>query len=304
VRQNLLMNITISGASGFIGRRLLKSLTLAGHSLHVLSRHAGTNLPAGVRISVWDPLKGPPPEESLRDADVIVHLAGEPVAQRWTALAKQRIRESRVLGTRNLVEALAKLTRKPEALICASAIGYYGSRGDEILTESCAPGSGYLPEVCVAWEREAQAAEAFGMRVVRVRTGLVLDARGGALPRMLPPFRMGVGGRLGDGKQWMSWIHLEDLVGLFQFALESRFRGPLNGVAPYPVTNSDFTRELARVLRRPAVFPVPGFALRFLFGEMADVLLDSQRVAPGAAEAAGFRFRFPQLAPALADLLR
>jgi uncharacterized protein (TIGR01777 family) len=239
----------------------------------------------------------------LREADVVIHLAGEPVAQRWTAEARQRIRESRVTGTRKLVEAMATLSRRPEALICASAIGYYGSRGDEILTESSAPGSGFLPEVCIAWEREAQAAEAFGMRVVRVRIGIVLDAGGGALQRMLPPFRMGAGGRLGSGRQWMSWIHLEDLAGLFHLAVESQVQGPLNGVAPYPVTNSDFTRELARALRRPAVFPVPGFALRLLFGEMADLLLGSQRVAPGAAEAAGFRFRFPQLAPALASLL-
>ncbi|MGA2722150.1 MAG: TIGR01777 family oxidoreductase [Bryobacteraceae bacterium] len=279
------MNITISGASGFIGRHLLKSLATAGHSLRALSRHA-------------------PPAESLREADVVIHLAGEPIAQRWTAEAKRRIRESRVAGTRHLVEALAKLPRRPQALICASAIGYYGSRGDEILMESSSPGSGFLPELCVAWESEAQAAEAFGMRVVRVRTGVVLDAGGGALQRMLPPFRMGVGGRLGSGRQWMSWIHLEDLARLFQFAVESHVRGPLNAVAPYPVTNSDFTRELARALGRPAVFPIPGFALRLLFGEMADVLLASQRVAPAAAQAAGFRFRFPQLAPALAGLLR
>ncbi len=278
------MNISITGASGFIGRHLVKSLAQAGHSPRALSRHA-------------------PPAESLREADAVIHLAGEPVAQRWTAEAKRRIRESRVEGTRNLVAALAALPRRPEALICASAIGYYGSRGDEILTESSAPGSGFLPEVCVAWEREAQAAEAFGMRVVRVRTGLVLDAGGGALVRMLPPFRMGLGGRLGSGRQWMSWIHLEDLAALFQFAVERQVRGPLNAVAPYPVTNSDFTRELARTLGRPAVFPVPGFALRLLFGEMADVLLTSQRVVPGAAEAAGFRFRFPQLAEALAGLL-
>jgi len=285
MRQNQPMNISISGASGFIGRHLMKSLAQAGHSLRALSRHA-------------------PPAESLREADAIIHLAGEPVAQRWTAAAKQRILDSRVVGTRNLVEALAALPRRPEALICASAIGYYGSRGDEILTESSAPGSGFLPEVCVAWEREAQAAEAFGMRVVRVRTGIVLDSNGGALVRMLPPFRMGLGGRLGSGRQWMSWIHLEDLAALFQFAVESQVRGPLNAVAPNAVTNSEFTRELARALRRPAVFPVPGFALRLLFGEMADVLLASQRVAPAAAEAAGFHFRFPQLAPALASLLR
>ena len=279
------MNIAISGASGFIGRQLLKSLGQAGHSVRALSRHA-------------------PFAKSMREADVVVHLAGEPIAQRWTAQAKQRIRESRVAGTRKLVEALATLSRRPEALICASAIGYYGSRGDEILTESSPPGSGFLPEVCVAWEREAQAAEALGIRVVRVRTGVVLAASGGALARMLPPFRMGVGGRLGNGRQWMSWIHLEDLVALFQLAVESQVRGPLNAVAPYPVTNSDFTRELARVLGRPAVFPVPEFALRLLFGEMAEVLLASQRVAPSAAEAAGFRFRFPQLGPALAGLLR
>ena len=279
------MNISISGASGFIGRHLMKSLSQAGHSLRALSRHA-------------------PPAESLREADAIIHLAGEPVAQRWTAAAKQRILDSRVVGTRNLVEALGRFTRRPETLICASAIGYYGSRGDEILTESSAPGSGFLPEVCVAWEREALAAEAFGIRVVRVRTGVVLDANGGALVRMLPPFRMGLGGRLGSGRQWMSWIHLEDLAALFQFAVESQVRGPLNAVAPNPVTNSDFTRELAHALRRPAVFPVPEFALKMLFGEMADVLLASQRVAPAAAEAAGFRFRFPQLAPALESLLR
>ena len=278
------MNITISGASGFIGQHLLKSLAEAGHSPHALSRHE-------------------PPAESLLEADAIIHLAGEPVAQRWTAEAKRRIRESRVMGTRRLVEALAMLPRRPEALICASAIGYYGSRGDEVLTESSAPGSGFLPEVCVAWEKEAQAAEAFGIRVVRVRTGVVLGAGGGALARMLPPFRMGVGGRLGNGRQWMSWIHQEDLVALFQFAVESQIRGALNAVAPHPVTNSDFTRELARTLGRPAVFPVPGFALRLLFGEMAEVLLASQRVAPAAAEAAGFHFRFPQLAPALESLL-
>ena len=302
------MKITISGASGFIGRRLLKVLSGAGHSLWVLSRHAGTNLPPGVRISVWDPVKGQPPGESLREADAVVHLAGAPVGQRWTAEAKRRIRESRVAGTRNLVEALARLPRRPETLICASAIGYYGSRGDEVLTESSAPGSGYLAEVCVAWEKEAQAAEALGMRVARVRTGIVLDARGGALKRMLPPFRMGVGGRLGDGRQWMSWIHLEDLAALFRFAVENPVGGALNAVAPHPVTNAEFTRALAQALRRPAMFPVPAFALKALLGEMASVLLASQRVEPRAepraAEAAGFQFRFPQLGPALADLLR
>ena len=298
------MRIAITGASGLIGRRLLKNLAAGGHSLRVLSRHAGTNLPPGVRLSVWDSTRGEPPAESLQDVDAVVHLAGEPVAQRWTAHARQAIRESRVTGTRNLVQALAKLPKKPEVLVCASAVGYYGSRGDEILNESSSPGADYLAQICVDWEQEAQAAEASGIRVVRVRTGLVLDARGGALPRMLPPFRMGVGGKLGSGKHWMSWIHLEDLAALFQFALANPVSGPLNGVAPNPVINADFTRALAAAVHRPAIFPVPAFALRLLFGEMSEILLSSQRALPQAAEAAGFRFRYPELAPALAAVLR
>lgn len=261
-------------------------------------------MPGGVRLSAWDPAKGEPPADSLREADAVIHLAGEPVAQRWSAEVKRRIRDSRVTGTRNLVEALKKLRQRPATLICSSAIGYYGSRGEEVLTESSGPGSGFLPEVCVAWEDEARAAETLGMRVVTVRTGIVLDTRGGALPRMLPPFKMGMGGRLGSGKQWMSWIHLQDLAALYHLALTQPVRGALNGVAPYPVNNADFTRALAAAVHRPAFLPMPGFALHVLFGEMADVLLASQRVAPKAAEAAGFRFRFPQLEPALADLLK
>jgi hypothetical protein len=257
-----------------------------------------------VKLSTWDAVKGQPPEESLRDAGAVIHLAGEPIAQRWTADAKRRIRESRVTGTRNLVQAIEKLQRRPEALICGSAIGYYGSRGDEVLKESSAAADDYLGGLCQAWEREAQAAEALGVRVVRIRTGVVLDARGGALQRMLPPFRMGVGGKLGSGKQWMSWIHLEDLAALFQFAMDHPVQGPLNGVAPYPVSNSEFTRVLAQALHRPAIFPVPAFALKLLFGEMSEILLASQRVEPAAAEAAGFLFRFPQLGPALGDLLK
>ncbi len=298
------MKITISGASGFIGRRLLKVLGSEGHTLQVLSRHAGTNMPGNVKVWAWDPAKGEPPADALRDTDAVIHLAGEPVAQRWTEEAKQRIRESRVAGTRNLVQALGRLGKPPAALICASAIGYYGSRGDEILTEQSAAGSGYLPEVCVAWESEAAKAESLGMRVVRVRTGLVLDGRGGALQKMLPPFRMGVGGKLGDGKQWMAWIHLEDLVGIFRLGLESRVSGPLNGVAPHPAINADFTKALAAAVHRPAIFPVPSVALRLLFGEMSGVLLASQRVIPKAAEEAGYKFQFPELRAALGDLLR
>jgi uncharacterized protein (TIGR01777 family) len=299
------VNITITGASGLIGRRLLKNLAAAGHALHVLSRHAGTNLPAGVRISAWDPMKGPPPEECLRDADAVINLAGEPVAQRWNDDVKRRIRESRVTGTHNLVAGMAKLAKRPAVLVCSSAVGYYGSRGDQTLDESAAPGSDYLAGVCVDWEKEAQSAEPLGVRVARIRTGIVLDARGGALQRMLPPFKLGLGGRLGDGRNWMSWIHAEDLVELYRFAVENAAaQGPLNGTAPNPVTNADFTGALADAVHRPAIFPVPEFALKLLFGEMGTVLLSSQRAVPRAAVDSGFRFRFPELAGALADLMR
>jgi uncharacterized protein (TIGR01777 family) len=298
------VKIVISGASGFIGRRLLKTLAQGGHSLHVLSRHKGTNLPPGIGLSMWDPMKGPPPEEALRDADAVIHLSGEPVAQRWSDEVKRRIRESRVTGTRNLAQGIAKLSRKPAALICASATGYYGTRGDEELSESSAPGSGFLAEICVEWEHEAAAAEPLGVRVALIRTGMALDPRGGALQRLLPPFRMGVGGKLGSGKQWIPWIHLDDLANLYAFALANPVRGALNGTAPNPVTNADFTRALASAVHRPAILPIPVFAMKVLYGEMADVLFDSQRVLPKQAETEGFRFRFPQLPAALADLLK
>ena len=297
------MNITITGASGLIGRRLLKNLGAAGHALTVVSRHAGTNVPPGVGVVVWDPMRGPAPEDAVRNANAVIHLAGEPVAQRWNEATKRRIRESRVVGTRNLVQALANVRTTPQTLVCASAVGYYGSRGDEELREESAPADGYLAEVCAAWEKEAVAAESFGMRVVRVRTGVALDARGGALQRMLTPFRMGAGGRLGDGRQWMSWIHLADLAAMFQFSVENEVRGALNGTAPIPVTNADFTQTLAKVLHRPAIFPVPAFGLKLLFGEMSEVLLASQRALPAAPEAAGFQFKFPELGGALEDLL-
>jgi uncharacterized protein (TIGR01777 family) len=298
------VNITISGASGLIGRRLMKVLAAEGHDLHVLSRHAGTNLPAGVRLSAWDPVRGEPPAESLSGADAVIHLAGEPVAQRWNPSVKQNISASRIDGTRNLVRALAKLAKRPQTLVCASAIGYYGSRGDEVLTEASEPGSDFLADVCVKWERAAREAEALGIRVVSVRTGIVLDARGGALARMLPPFRMGAGGKLASGRQWMSWIHIADLAALFRHALLNPLSGPVNGVAPNPVTNADFTGALAAAVHRPAMFPVPALALKLMFGEMAEVLLSSQRVLPKAAEAAGFRFQFNSLEAALAELLK
>jgi uncharacterized protein (TIGR01777 family) len=297
------MTIAITGASGFIGRRLMKALASGNHTLRVLSRHAGTNLPPGVQLYVWDAMKGQPPEESLDGADAVVHLAGEPIAQRWNDEVKQKIIESRATGTRNLVQALSTTRRRPAVLVCGSAIGYYGSRGEEILTESSVPGSGFMAEVCVAWEKEADLAESLGMRVVKLRTGMVLGPNGGALAKMVPPFKAGMGGKMGHGDQWMSWVHIDDLVGIVQHALENPMRGPVNGTSPNPVTNADFTKALGHSLSRPAVFPMPAFTLKFMFGEMSEVMLASQRVLPKAAEAAGYTFRYPQLELALENIL-
>ena len=297
------MKITVTGATGFIGKRLVERLLEQGHAVHILGRTARTPLPSNVQFSLWNAVAGEPPEECIREADAIVHLAGEPVSQRWTPEVKRRIWSSRVDGTRHLVQALARRTAPLPVLISASAIGYYGSRGDETLTEESAPGSGFLAELGVAWEREALQATELGTRVVMPRIGIVLG-RGGALAVMLPPFRAGLGGRIGDGRQWMSWIHLDDLINLIVFALERpALQGPLNATAPNPVRNAEFTETLARVLRRPAIFPVPLFGLRVLFGEMSEVMLASQRVLPKVAEAAGFKFSFPDLGPALKHVL-
>ncbi len=294
------MNITLTGASGFLGKPLIRSLQAERHALRVLGRRPIPGLP----FSQWDSLSGEPPEESLASTDAIIHLAGEPVAQRWTPEVKQRIRDSRILGTRHLVHALSMQSRRPTVLICASAIGIYGSRGDEMLTENSRPGEGFLAEVTADWEKEADMAEALGIRVVKIRIGVVLGKDGGALAKMLPPFRMGVGGKLASGKQWMSWVHIDDLVGMIQFALANeKVHGAWNGTAPQPVTNAEFTSKLAEVLHRPALLPVPAFALRLLFGEMASVVLASQRVLPEAAKSAGFKFQFPDLASALQDVI-
>lgn len=298
------MKITVTGATGFIGKRLVERLLEQGHAVHIVGRTARTPLPSNVQFSLWNAVAGEPPAECVMEADAVVHLAGEPVSQRWTPEVKRRIWSSRVDGTRHLVQALARRPAPLPVLVSASAIGYYGSRGDEILTEESPPGAGFLAELGAAWEREALQAAALGTRVVLPRIGIVLGLGGGALAVMLPPFRAGLGGRIGDGCQWMSWIHLDDLVNLLLFALENEaLRGAVNATAPNPVRNAEFTQTLARVLRRPALFPVPLFALRLLFGEMSEVMLASQRVLPKAAEAAGFKFSFPDLGPALKHLL-
>ena len=278
------MNVAITGASGFLGRALSERLRASGRSVTAIS------------------LRTQPPPESFAGCQAVVHLAGEPVAQRWTAAARERISNSRIRGTRSLVAALRK--HPPAVLVSASAVGYYGSRGDEILTEDSPPSSDFLGQVALGWEQEAHAAEQFGVRVVMPRIGVVLGRGGGALAQMLLPFRLGVGGRLGTGNQWMSWIALDDLVSLIEFAIaDAALRGPVNAVAPNPVTNAVFTRELAAALHRPAIFPVPAFALKILFGEMSQILLGGQRVIPQAALRAGFQFRFAELGEALRQVI-
>lgn len=297
------MNITLTGASGFLGKRLIAQLLSEGHTLHLAGRRAPADLASSMAFSQWPSTSSAFPQEALRAADAVIHLTGEPVAQRWSEEVKGRIRSSRVEGTQKLVEAMADSGRRPAALVCASATGFYGDRGDEILTEESRSGAGFLADVCVAWERAADAARDLGVRVVKIRTGIVLGPGGGALEKILPPFRAGAGGKLGSGKQWMSWIHLDDIADLFTFAARNdSVQGALNGTAPEPVRNEDFTHELAHTLHRPAIFPVPKIALRVLFGEMADVLLSSSRAVPQAVEAAGFRFRFPSLSRALEGL--
>jgi uncharacterized protein (TIGR01777 family) len=298
------VKITLTGGTGFIGRRLVRRLLAEGHSVHLLVRHARTGFGPGVDCSVWNAYTIDPPPASLAGADAVIHLAGEPVSQRWTPSARRRIRDSRVEGTRRLVQAMSQASPRPPVLVAASAVGIYGSRGEEILTESSAPGAGFLAQVCVEWEKTAREAEALGIRVVHLRTGMALAGEGGALAQMLTPFRWGLGGRIATGSQWVSWIHVEDLISLIVFLLErGELRGPVNATSPNPATNSEMTRHLAAVLRRPALLTVPPFVLRVIYGEMAEIVLASQRVIPQAAQAAGFEFRYPSLRLALQNLL-
>ena len=283
------MRVTVTGASGLIGSRLVKALEARGDEVTVLSRR--TN---------WDPQAGPPPRDTFNGRDAVVHLAGENVAQRWSDDARRRIRGSRELGTRHLVEGIAQAGPRPQTLVCASAVGYYGSRGDEPLDEDSAPGGDFLAQACVAWEHEAQQAEALGLRVVRVRTGVVLDKDGGALGKMLPPFRLGVGGPVAGGRQYMPWIHIDDVVGIYLAALDrADWSGPVNATAPEPVTNAAFAKALGRALHRPAVAPVPGFAIRALYGDMAEIVTEGQRALPRRPLQLGYAFRHPDLAEAL-----
>lgn len=294
------MKILISGAHGLVGTALVKSLTKDGHEVVTLVRRERT---IGNPEVEWDPHQGRIDQAHLEGFDVVVHLAGESIASgRWNDEKKTRIRESRVKGTTLLSETLARLSRPPSTFISASAIGYYGNRGDELLTEDSKPGNDFLADVCVAWEN---ATEAAGIRTLCTRFGIILDAKGGALEKMLTPFRMGVGGKVGDGKQWMSWIALDDVVSGLRFLIDkTAMKGPINFVAPNPATNAEFTKTLGAVLSKPTIFPVPAFAARLAFGEMADaLLLSSARVEPTKLVANGFEFEYPELAGALKHIL-
>jgi len=301
------MRTLVTGATGLIGKALIGRL----ESAVVLSRdpaRAKQTFPAA-QAHAWSPESGAPPAHVFDGVDVVFNLAGEPVAEgRWTVDKKRRIRDSRVVGTRNLVAGLAAglaaMEKRPRVLVSASAVGYYGDRGDEELVETSAHGSGFLAEVCAEWEREALAAEGLGIRVVCARIGIVLAKGGGALEKMLTPFRLGAGGKLGDGRQWMPWIHLDDVVGLLLHASrDARIQGAINTVGPRPVTNADFTRALGQAIHRPALLSVPKVALRLAFGEMGKILTDSQRVLPNVAEQTGYVFKHPDLGGALKTAL-
>jgi hypothetical protein len=282
------MRVAVTGASGLIGTRLSSALRARGDEVVGISLRSG-----------------PPSPVALAGCDAVVHLAGEEVAQRWTDKARERIRSSRVEGTRGLVAALAAAEPRPRVLVSASAVGYYGHRGDERLDESAPPGDDFLAQVCVGWEREANAAAELGVRVVTVRTGVVLSKSGGALAKMLPPFRLGVGGPVAGGRQYLPWIHIDDLVGIYVAAIDNEtWTGPVNAAAPEPVTNAEFSKALGRALRRPAIAPVPAFAIRLLYGDMAEIVTEGQRAIPARALQLGYTYAHAELDEALADALR
>ena len=292
------LRVLVSGASGLIGNALLSSLSAAGYEIVRLTRSHN----AGPGTIHWDPAQQLS-AESISGFDAVVHLAGESIVGRWTEAKKRRIRDSRVLGTQHLAQALAKAVQPPQVLVCASAIGYYGSRGDEILREDSPSGSDFLSGVCREWESAAGPAADAGIRTVHARFGIVLSDKGGALKQMLLPFRLGLGGRVGGGQQWWSWVDLQDVVGAILHAIRTNIHGPMNVVSPNPVTNLEFTSVLGLVLSRPTICPVPAFAARLAFGQMADeLLLASQRVEPAKLKESGYPFKFTKLRSSLEEI--
>lgn len=297
------MKILISGSSGLIGTALLDSFKERGHKITRLVRDESQMAEDTV---LWDPEHRELKPEEFEGFDAVIHLAGENISSgRWTDKKKQKIRDSRVINTHMLAELLARLKKPPSLFISASAIGYYGDRGDEIMTESSSSGEGFLADVCQKWEEASNAARSAGIRVVNLRTGIVLSTKGGALSKMLVPFRLGLGGVVGSGKQYMSWISIDDHIGIILHIINTEsLSGPVNAVSPNPVTNQRFTKTLGRVLKRPTLFPLPAFLARLILGEMADaLLLSSTRVVPVALQESGYSFLYPQLEPALKHLL-
>ena len=291
--------VLVSGASGLIGGALLPALSAEGYEIVQLTRKS-----SGSGTIQWNPAQ-PLSPKAVSGFDAVIHLAGESIVGRWTEAKKQRIRDSRVAGTRNLTEALAKAPQRPRVLVCASAVGYYGSRGNEILREESSSGKDFLSAVCREWESAAQAASDAGIRTAHTRFGLVLSRDGGALQKMLLPFRLGLGGRVDNGQQWWSWVDLQDVVGAILHVIKTDVHGPVNIVAPNPVTNAEFTKTLGAVLSRPTIFPVPAFGARLAFGQMADeLLLASQRVEPMKLNESGYRFKFLDLKSSLEAILK
>lgn len=298
--------ILISGASGLLGSAVVPSLETLGFGIARLARgESGLLSDDSTKVVRWDPAEPLPPEK-VSGFDAVIHLAGESIAARWTGAKKAKIRDSRIIGTTHLAQALAQTAQKPRVFVCASAIGYYGDREDELLSEESSSGSGFLPGLCREWEAATRAASEAGIRTVLLRTGVVLSAKGGALAKMLPPFKLGLGGRIGDGRQWMSWIDLHDWVGAVHHILQNdSLHGPVNLVAPNPVINTEFTKTLASVLFRPALFPMPKLAVKLVFGEMGEtVLLGSQRVSAAKLSASGYDFQFVELRDSLKGILR
>ncbi|MGZ6674646.1 MAG: TIGR01777 family oxidoreductase [Solirubrobacteraceae bacterium] len=300
------MNVTLTGATGLLGTAIVNALLKRGDAVTVLSRDPDRARAAlgDVEAHAWRPLQEPAPAAALSGRDAVVHLAGESVAQRWTDESRSAIRDSREIGTRNLVAGIAAAEPRPAALVSASAVGYYGPRGDEPVTEDAAPGDDFLAQVCVTWEREAARAAEHGLRVATLRTGVALDQQGGALAKMLPFFRLGIGGPVAGGRQYMPWIHADDIVGLYLAAVDdASWAGAINACAPEPVTNREFSRALGRALHRPAFAPVPGLAVRALYGDMAEIVTTGQRAVPTRALERGYAFRHTDLEQALRDAL-
>ena len=301
------MKVVITGATGFVGQVIVKQLLAAGDEVIVLTRNvarAAISLGSSCRYYQWDDAESLPPLEALEGADGVINLMGESIAKRWDEQHKKRVYNSRINGTRKLVEAIEKLNHKPKVLVSTSAIGIYGNRGSEEINESSTLADDFLGKVCKDWENEANKARNHAVRVAIIRVGIVIGKGGGALAQMLPVFKLGGGGPLGSGKQYMSWIHIDDLASMYVEALKNNdIKGVLNGTSPYPVTNAEFTKVLGKVLRRPAFLPAPAFAIKLAFGEMSQILLEGQKVLPVKFKEAKFRFRIPTLEMALKETI-